>query len=54
MEKYSPTLCAKLGEWMAEEKLENEPEKFFAMLHAFIRAFETADRFNRELPRLTQ
>ena len=25
-----------------------EPEKFFALMQGFIRAFDTADRFNRE------
>ena len=25
-----------------------EPEKFFSMLHGFVKSFEHADRFNRE------
>ena len=41
-------MCVDLGTWFAELKVDKEPEKFFAMVNAFVKALELADKFNRE------
>ena len=41
-------LCVELGTWFAEAKVDKEPEKFFALVGAFVKALETADKFNRD------
>lgn len=41
--------CKELGNYMVEDGLATEPEKFLSMLHGFILSFEKADRFNQEV-----
>jgi len=41
-------LCVDLGTWFAEQKVDKEPEKFFAMVGAFVKALEGADRSLRD------
>jgi len=44
--------CKELGDYLVEDSLKDEPEKFLAMLQAFVVSFEKADRFNQESVRL--
>jgi len=41
-------VCVDLGKWFAFEKVDKEPEKFFALIGTFVRSLEQADRFNTE------
>jgi len=41
--------CKELGDYLVEDSLKDEPEKFLAMLQAFVVSFEKADRYNQEV-----
>lgn len=41
-------LCLDLGTWFAEQKVDKEPEKFFALIGTFVKTLENADKYNRE------
>jgi len=48
MRKMVNELCAEMGCWFVADKVDKEPEKFFGLIGSFIKALDTADKFNKE------